>query len=85
MFKLKTKLIRLWIIKYNPNDEPQDQKGRGDSFNQQTQYQNAKSIKEFIVKDVFLVDIDPVKRAPKIKRVLVELTQKFYCLDPIAV
>ena len=54
-------------------------------FNKQTQYQNAKSIKEFIVKDVFLVDIDPVKRAPKIKRVLVELTQKFYCLDPIAV
>ena len=52
-------------------------------FNNQTQYQKAKSIKEFIVKDVFLVDIDSVKIASKIKRILVELPQKFYCLDPI--
>ena len=45
-------------------------------FNNQTQYQKAKSIKEFIVKDVFLVDIDSVKIASKIKRVLVELPPK---------
>jgi len=42
-------------------------------FDKQTQYQNAKSIKEFIINDVILVDLEPGKSALKIKRVLVEL------------
>jgi len=42
-------------------------------FDKQTQYQNAKSIKEFIINDVILVDLEPGKSAFKIKRVLVEL------------
>ncbi|MBC8259836.1 MAG: rhodanese-like domain-containing protein [SAR324 cluster bacterium] len=45
-------------------------------FGKQTKYVNAKSIKDFILKDVILVDVEKGKEATKIKRVLVELPAK---------
>jgi len=42
-------------------------------FGQDTQFINAKSIKEFIVNDVILVDYESGEKAKSIKRILVEL------------
>ena len=42
-------------------------------FGEKTRFINAKSIKEFIVNDVVLVDYEPGQTAASIKRVLVEL------------
>ena len=42
-------------------------------FGKKTKFVNAESIKDFIIKDVILVDVQPGQVATKIKRVLVEL------------
>lgn len=42
-------------------------------FDKSTKYKNAKSIKDFIIKDVIVVDVEPGKPASNIKRVLIEL------------
>ena len=54
-------------------------------FGQDTQFINAKSIKEFIVNDVILIDYEPGRGAQSIKRVLVELpAEKIIKTDEIA-
>ncbi len=68
---------------------PKDKKVTVVRFGKNTQFVNAKSMKEFIVNDLILVDYEPGQVATKIKRVLVEVpadqlisTQELAALSP---